>query len=192
VRWAWLIALVAAGVLLFWLGRRTSSSPPRPPSSDSDPLPAKAEFLGSAKCLSCHREEHSGWHSTAHARTLRPAAEASGAFDGKPVGESTPTRDGRTLVVTVEQRERRAPGNHRVTWVVGEGTELYLFTDARGAWRLAPIAWDTAAKAWRAATGILEPLTGEPPPGDSRNVVFNRACAHCHATGFDPGFLPGP
>lgn len=184
VRWAWLPALVAAGALLFWLGGRTPSSPPRPPSSTEN------AFVGSAKCLACHREEHAGWHRSAHARTLRPAAGATGAFDGKPVGEATPQREGNALVVRVDARDRRAPGNHRVTWVAGDGVELCLFHDARGAWRILPIAWDAASRTWRETPGILAALTGAPAPGDARQVVFNRECAHCHATRFDPGFRP--
>ncbi len=189
MRWAWPFALVAAGALLFWLGRR-APSPPRPPSSAEAPLPSVASFTGSSRCLSCHREEHAAWQSTAHARTLRPASEAAGAFDGKPVGEATPEREGNAFVVKVEARDRRAPGNHRVTWVAGDRIELCLFTDARGAWRLLPIAWRADAKAWAATADLWEPLTGDPAPGDTRQVIFNRDCAHCHATRFDTGFRP--
>lgn len=189
MRWAWPLALVAAGALLFWLGRRTPS-PPRPPSEAEAPLPAVAAFAGSARCLSCHLEEHAAWQATGHARTLRPASEASAVFDGKPVGEVTPQREGGALLVKVESRDRRAPGNHRVTWVVGHRTELCLFTDARGAWRLLPIAWQAERKAWIPTAALHEPLLGEPAPGDVRQLIFNRECGHCHATRFDTGFRP--
>jgi hypothetical protein len=190
VRWAWLLVLVAAGAVLFWLGGR-SGAPPGPPAS-KPALPAKAEFVGSAACLPCHAAEHEGWLKTAHANTLRPADTVAGAFDGTRVGDTTPERAGGDLLMRVEPPGRGIPGNHKVTWVLGKSTEFYLTTDAVGAWRLLPIAWDTGRKAWEQTTDVYGPLVGDPAPGDARQIVVNRDCAWCHATGFDPGFHPEP
>ncbi|HEX5139097.1 MAG TPA: multiheme c-type cytochrome [Planctomycetota bacterium] len=189
MRWAWLLALVAAGVLLVWLGSRPPSSPPGPPSSPDTKVVDHAEFVGSARCAACHEGEHSPWHGSGHARALGEPSAATGAFDGKPVGEATPLTEDGVPVVRVDARGGRAPGHHRVTWVVGGTNELYLFTDARGAWRVLPIAWSGASTAWEPAGDVLSGLWG-PFQGDPRQVVFNRDCAMCHATRFDPGFRP--
>jgi hypothetical protein len=200
VRRLWLLPIAAVAGLLVWFASGRRDSPPGPPSSAPAALPGEPAFLGSARCRSCHEDAYLRWRETRHARSFRPAPEATGAFDGAPVDGggflAFPKREGSERVVKVEPKDNRSPGNHRVTAVVGGASEeAGLFTDARGAWRLLPIAWNPRRKGWDATHEVLAAITGEPAPRegfDARQIIFNGSCAPCHLTRWDAGFSVAP
>jgi len=190
-------ALIAALlVAAFFLGRKRAPAPaPSPPP----PLAAgKAGFVGSETCKSCHEDRHATWLETAHAYSLREAGpdSVSGRFDGVAVDAkyftATPyIRDGR-YYVRVAGKDGRPAGDHLVTRVVGRAFEqAYLYTDARGEWRVLPICWSIERKEWDQTHQVLADIAGNVAPSetdDTRTIVFNNGCGQCHATDYDVGY----
>jgi hypothetical protein len=193
VKWAIALFLVLVFVAAFLLKKRPDQEeipPPPPPSGD-------ATFVSSKVCRSCHDDRYDSWLQTAHAYSLREAADdnVAGRFDGQPVESpgfvATPfLRDG-GFWMRVEGKDGRPSGTYRISRIVGRSLEqAYLFTDSRGEWRVLPLSWSIEKERWDLTHRVLGDITtGEAMPEnfDSRAKVFNDGCGQCHATRYDVG-----
>ncbi|MHC4547676.1 MAG: HEAT repeat domain-containing protein [Planctomycetota bacterium] len=190
------VAILAA----VWVARERAREP-APPAPGA--LPERAEFVGAKTCRTCHEERHETWLATAHAHALRAPDPTSiaGRFDGQPVEAktfvATPSRRDDGYYVRVDGKDGRAPGNYRVTRVIGRAFEqAYLYSGPRGAWHVLPVCWSVERQEWDLTHEVLEDITagidGIGEDFDTRALVFNHECGQCHATDYDVGHAWGP
>lgn len=168
-----------------------------PEADTARQAPPKQGLVGSESCAECHAHEHATWRGTLHAETFVAAGPETvlADFHGRPIDLDgqvvTPYRDGDELRMEVEGGQVLADVDHRVDFVVGRGFEQgFLSRDEAGALRLLPLSWNVAESRWDATHHVLLDIAGQAahgPAADVRDIIFNEGCAHCHATGFDPG-----
>jgi tetratricopeptide (TPR) repeat protein len=160
---------------------------------------AKADFVGSRVCATCHPERLQTWLKTAHAHSLQEASLASvqGRFDGQLIEtayfRAVPYRREESFWIKVEARDGRPSGDHRISRVVGNTFgQSYLFTGPRGEWRILPLSWNLERSQWDLSERVMSEINGDPhsfPDNyDTREKIFNDGCGQCHATRFDIGY----
>lgn len=204
-------ALVVAGVV--WVAARSRSSsagaveplpaPPRPATATS----SASDFVGSARCASCHATQFSAWQRSTHAAAGGAPGEARviARFNGPPIRFSdavvTPRRSGNTLTFTVRQTGRpdqlfRVDGVVGGGHMLGGGTQGFVSRFPDGTLRFLPFDFIRQENTWfcntssRANRGWL-PITpdlaladcGDWPPirvlGDE---VRYANCQSCHGS----------
>ncbi len=195
-RWRlWLlIASTAAGVVLVvWLYRRPGpqAAPllpfPLPPYSESHFLNTgpEAQYIGSAACAGCHRQNHASYLLTAHSRALAdvdPAAEPpDGSFEHQLSGRSYRVyRQGGRLrhqeILRTAEGQEIARVDLPVRYLVGSGhfSRTYL-VEVDGFLHESPITWYAAKNKWGMSPGYDTPV----PASFERPVGLD--CLACHA-----------
>ncbi len=119
------------------------------------PIPADAEYVGSAACQSCHINEHEAWHSSLHSKMMRRVSELdSTAAD--------------------LHSENLAFDSKEAVWVIGSKWEQQFMGEQDGAETLLPGAWQVGQQKWK-NTGwdgwqVPDPL---------------KRCHGCHTVGLD-------
>jgi predicted CXXCH cytochrome family protein len=170
------------------------------------------DYVGSARCLPCHAEEHAGWRSSFHAKTLYDAVPETvfGDFGGDSVARdplypftARAFRVGDRMYMEVHRnagwRPPRPSGRGEDTYGAGvpaepSGTweivyafgnrrhQPYVAKDRAGRHWVLPFFWNDVTRTWR--------YSGWRP--------YASACANCHVTGIkslaepQPGSLPIP
>ena len=161
-----LVALLA--VAMFFAGRA------RAPDAVAFPLPREAapssvvardDFVGAARCASCHVAEYSAWERSTHGRA--GGAPANGlvlaAFDGRPIrfrdALVTPRRAAGGQYAFVVAQEGRAAQTLAVDGVVGGGhmagggTQGFVTRRADGTMRFLPFELSRTPEGWFCNTG---------------------------------------
>jgi hypothetical protein len=155
------VALAAVAVLLV--------SRPRPPLAVSnDPFPAPtrvatappdAEFVGTERCVSCHRAQADAWRTSTHAQAGgTPGTVAIVApFNETPMrfadAEVIPRQAGGTVTFTVRQpgaadRVLAVDGVVGGAHLEGGGTQGFLSRFPDGTWRFLPFDYSRQAGTW--------------------------------------------
>ncbi len=185
--------VLAGGVAMAWLKRGRD---PQPTAEPSFPLPSysetpflnvgpEAQYVGTAACAECHRENHQSYLLTAHSRALSDVSPADeppdGSFYHQASGRSYRVyRQGGQL--RHEETLRTAEGQEitrvdlPLRYRVGSGhfTRTYL-VEQDGFLHESPITWYTATKKWGMSPGYDFPHHW----GFDRPVVAG--CVACHA-----------
>ena len=161
-------------------------------------LPLKPTFVSSERCRPCHPDRHETWLKTAHAYSLREPSDeyVVGRFDGQAVEApnftAVPFRRAGAFWMRVESKDKRPSGEFQVSRIVGRTFEqAYLFTGARGEWRVLPICWSLDRQEWDLTHRVLADISGGASVGedyDTCEKIFNDGCGQCHATQYDVGF----
>lgn len=126
-----------------------------------------AEFIGSQKCMRCHKDEHASWQKSLHARMVLPAKEgllkdAGEAWEKDAKGNAGPTKANIT----------GAPAKmDEVALVVGtQWKQRYLVKNpTTGNHQFLDKQWNRMTKTWE-------------PYGQKNDWETN--CGTCHTTGF--------
>jgi len=117
--------------------------------TDPAPIPAQAEFVGSAACADCHAVEYERWRASQHAVAMQVADESTvlGNFDGARFRNFGVTseffrRDGKFIVRTDGPDGKLADFEVRHTFGV-HPLQQYLVELPGGHVQALSIAWDT-------------------------------------------------
>ena len=160
---------------------------------------ARAEFVGSDRCATCHTAEATSWKTSQHAIAMQGARPGTvlGRFDGTTFANggiiTTFLRRSDRFVVNTEGSDGR---NHdfdvRYTFGVWP-LQQYLVEQPRGALQALTIAWDARP----AAQGGQRWFTLYPGSviahadefhWTGRQNNWNFMCADCHSTGVRKGY----
>jgi hypothetical protein len=163
-----------------------------PPASRPLELPAGG-YVGSARCRSCHPEEHASWHASFH-RTMTQVASRDALratferleldWSGKPV--LLEWRGARLWVEFERGGARPGPVQRPVEQVTGSHHLQVLWYSTGRERELAPVpmAYRIDEAIWLPlpAVFVVPPELRDPPePG-----AWNQNCHMCHATGVRP------
>jgi predicted CXXCH cytochrome family protein len=173
---------------------RAESAPPPGPER-----PAKAEFVGSSECSTCHGDQAEAWRGSHHDLAMQPANEATVLadfgdveFEKDGVISRFFRRDGRFFV-----RTDGADGtlqDFEIGWAFGvEPLQQYLVELPDGRIQALGIAWDSRP-ASQGGQRFFHVYGDEPiPAGDELHWTglaqnWNYMCADCHSTAYRKGY----
>lgn len=160
---------------------------------------ARAGFVGSATCATCHTAQTAAWRESDHARAMAAATleNVLGDFSGVTVtdGPHTATflRDGGRFVIRTD-----GPGGAVADFTISEtfGADplqqyLVLFLDGRR--QPLPWAWDSRPRSaggqrWYHLMAQEKLRAGDPLHWTGRDQTWNFMCASCHSTGLERGY----
>jgi Tfp pilus assembly protein PilF len=193
-----------AGALLFGIvasgckksGEKLAADETSPPPSSSR---ASAEYVGTERCASCHRQEHERWQGSDHDLAMQEATPDSvlgdfGGIERDYFGEAVRfLREEDAFAVEALDgagKRRRFP----VLYTFGiRPLQQYLVEVEPGRLQAFPFAWDTRPKGEGGQRWFhLQP--GERiRPGDALHWTgpsynWNYGCADCHSTAVDKGY----
>jgi len=173
------------------------------------PLPERQhrDSVGSATCAECHPHVSQAWRSSAHARALQPATEATvvGEFAGvAPVTFNQLTaqperQEGNYLMAVSEPPpagEEPLPKEYPVHFTLGAGTQTQAYLTLLGDGRLQvlPIVWDATHKVWydqrRELAGPEKIEPGDPFYWTGYERTANLSCLECHASQVEVNYEP--
>jgi tetratricopeptide (TPR) repeat protein len=158
---------VVAGVVGLLAGRGTAlgtTAFPAPRQAAPRQLVSRADFVGAARCASCHRAEYDSWARSTHGRAGGAPSRnvVIAAFDGRPIRFSdavvTPRVQGGRYLFVVEQ-DGTAPRTLPVDGAVGGGhmagggTQGFVSRWPDGTWRFLPFDYSRQAGTWFCNTG---------------------------------------
>jgi len=155
-----------------------------------------AEFVGTAECKSCHKQEYDRWKNSHHDLAMDVATDATvlgdfndATFDYHGIVSRFYRRDGRFFVHT------RGPagkmGEFEIKYTFGyTPLQQYLILFPGGRLQCLPIAWDVRQKRWYHFYPD-EPLA----PDDwlywtNAGQNWNGMCAECHSTNLKKNYDP--
>jgi Flp pilus assembly protein TadD len=163
------LLVIAAIVLVLGVGATLMIAMPRRPlETSSEPFPpptrvasvaAVAEFVGTERCVECHRDQADAWRTSTHARAGgRPAdVDVIAPFDGTPIrfadAEVVPRSSGGSFSFTVKQpgaSDRQftidavVGGGH----MQGGGTQGFLTRFPDGTVRFLPFDYSRQKGTW--------------------------------------------
>jgi tetratricopeptide (TPR) repeat protein len=147
-----------------------------------------ADFVGSKKCMDCHRGEYDKWHNSHHDHAMAVASEQSvlGDFNDAEhthfgITSRFYRKEGKFFVHT--QGTDGEMGDFQITHTFGYyPLQQYLIPFPRGRLQCLPLAWDVKKKQWYHLYPD-EPLD----PDDwlywtNAAQTWNSMCADCHST----------
>jgi predicted CXXCH cytochrome family protein len=162
------------------------------------PLQAKAPpaFVGSKKCMDCHKKEYDRWKGSHHDHAMDVADERSvlgdfsnAVFEHRGVKSKFYRKNGRFFTYTVGPEGKM--GEYEITHTFGwYPLQQYLVPFPGGRLQCLPIAWDVVEKRWYH-------LVPDDPP-DPKNWLYwtnaaqnwNGMCAQCHSTNLKKNYDP--
>ncbi len=156
-------------------------------------VPANAktgvQYVGSEKCIECHREEHRSYLDTTHSVAAEPTNAENepkpSSFRHQYSGHTyeAAVRNGELLHREIIYRgngQRRSLTEYPIVFSIGSGAhgKSYLFRDGNY-WTQSPISWFTGSQDWGMSPGYDRPL----------HVSFRRkvssGCVFCHVGNID-------
>ena len=187
-RWIRLAISLAGSFAIAWLVEDAFQRDRPELHPDNEPfVAARADFVTSATCRSCHPHEHRTWHDSFH-RTMTQKATPENVlakFDGQTVkvyGHQVRVgREGEQFWA-----EWGAGGRRDIVLVTGRH-HMQMFWYPTGDDRelgLLPLAWVNEVERWVPASAtFLRPPTDQLT---SHDADWNLFCQQCHATGVEP------
>ena len=150
-RRAWVLAAVAAGVLLAAVAWQLTRAPTPAPSS-AVATRVVASFAGSPACKSCHPQQFAAWTSSQHARAMQHATAetvrgdfSDATFTYQGVTSNFFRRDGKYFVRTDGPDGKLADFEVKYTFGV-EPLQQYLVELPGGRLQALALSWDTRPK----------------------------------------------
>lgn len=155
-----------------------------------------AEYVGSARCRSCHEQAYDKWRASHHARAMQPARTETvlGDFSAATFAHRGETwrfyrRDGRYMVRA--EGPDGAPHDYVVAYTFGVyPLQQYLIRFPGGRLQCLSVAWDVPRKRWF----FLYPGRDIGPDDwlhwTRGGQNWNGMCADCHSTNVRKGFDP--
>ena len=172
----------------------SSTTPASSASAESESLPSRDAYAGSATCRDCHEKNFDRWQHDFHAKALSraDAKNVMGRFDGAHFrGESSEAwmshSDGKYAMRTRNREGRLA--DYPVTWVIGAKRmqdTVTLFDDGR--WQVLPVYFHITEKGeWVDYNAAKQGKVAPDHPYFWTNFrrMANKECLECHATGLD-------
>ena len=168
-----------------------------PPPAEKGIIEPAASFVGSQKCMECHKKEYDQWLGSHHDHAMDVASERTvlGNFDNAVFERHGVTsrfyrKEGRFFAYT--QGPDGKMGEFEITHTFGwYPLQQYLVPFPGGRLQCLPIAWDVREKTWY----HLYPES----PLDTKDWLYwtnagqnwNGMCAECHSTNLKKNYDPG-
>jgi predicted CXXCH cytochrome family protein len=197
------LATVASLLLAACGGPEGPAAPP--PARPNVPVPAPEtpapEFVGGARCTSCHPDEAARWRESQHHRAMQVADEETvlGDFDDAEFSDAGVTtrffRRGAGFWVHTEGPDGGL-ADFEVAYTFGVAPlQQYLLALPNGRLQALGIAWDTRPVAqgggrWFQLYPNESIRAGDPLHWTGRAQNWNSSCAECHSTNVAKGYEP--
>lgn len=158
------------------------------PQRDKASVQPITEFVGSKKCLDCHKKEYDNWLDSHHDHAMDVANEKTvlGDFDNAMLEIHGVTsrfyrKDDRFFVFT--QGPEGEMGEFEITHTFGwYPLQQYLVPFPGGRWQCLPIAWDVEEKRWYHLYPDAPPDYKDWLYWSNAGQNWNGMCAECHST----------
>jgi Tfp pilus assembly protein PilF len=147
-----------------------------------------ATFVGSKKCMDCHKKEYDKWHNSHHDHAMDVANEQTvlgdfrdAVFESHGVTSRFYRKEGRFYVFT--QGPDGKMGEFQIAYTFGwYPLQQYLIPFPGGRFQCLPIAWDVREKKWYHLypNGPIDPKDWLYWTNAGQN--WNGMCAECHST----------
>ncbi len=155
-----------------------------------------AEFVGSKKCLDCHKKEYDKWLDSHHDHAMDVANEKTvlanfedAVFKIHDVESRFYRKDGQYFAFTQgpggEMREFEV--THTFGWYP---LQQYLVPFPGGRWQCLPIAWDVEKKKWYHLYPDAKPDYDDWLHWTNAGQNWNGMCAECHSTNLKKNYDP--
>ena len=176
-------AVIILSIPLYLL--KSAYIPARQNGSQTDPI---AAFVGSRKCMDCHKKEYDQWQNSHHDHAMDVADNRTvlgdfnnAVFESHGVTSRFYRREGQFFVHT--QGPSGKLGEFEITHTFGwYPLQQYLVPFPGGRLQCLPIAWDAREKRWY----HLYPNEGIDPEDwlywTNAGQNWNGMCAECHST----------
>jgi tetratricopeptide (TPR) repeat protein len=158
--------------------------------------PIGATFVGSKKCMDCHKKEYDKWQGSHHDHAMDFASEATvlgdfnnAVFEDRGITSKFYRKDGRFFTYTAGSEGKM--GEYEIAYTFGwYPLQQYLVPFPGGRLQCLPIAWDVKGKRWY----HLYP-DHQPDPKDwlywtNAAQNWNGMCAQCHSTNLKKNYDP--
>jgi Tfp pilus assembly protein PilF len=163
--------------------------------SDSLPQYHVSTFVGSKKCMDCHKKEYDKWLNSHHDLAMDVVNENTvfGDFDNAVFEDFGVTsrffRKGDRFFVHTQGPDGKM-GEFEIIYTFGvEPLQQYLVPFPGGRLQCLPIAWDVKAKKWyRLPHGTDDPKDWLYWTNAGQN--WNGMCAECHSTNLKKNYAP--
>ncbi|MEO6324277.1 MAG: ammonia-forming cytochrome c nitrite reductase subunit c552, partial [Thermoanaerobaculia bacterium] len=159
---------------------------------------AAQEFVGSARCATCHKRQHQLWAEDWHSRALSPASSRAvvARFDPPIVFNERGTRAEAFRSGAAFRMKAEGPdgsfGNFPVDWVIGgRRMQDFVTTFPDGRLQVLPIYFHVTGKGeWVDYTTLKQGALTREHPFFWANYArtFNKECLSCHVTGEEMGW----
>lgn len=198
------VALVSACLLAFAFFRTLDGTDPEPAATATAAaagIDTPPEFVGSARCASCHADIAGKWKDSHHALAMQHATAASvlGDFDNASLEHdgiiSRFSRDGDRFLVTTEGGDGSMQ-TFEVSHAFGlDPLQQYLVTFPDGRLQALPFAWDARPRAeggqrWYHLYAGQQVRAGDPLHWTGIEQNWNWMCADCHTTRLERNYRP--
>ena len=177
-------AAVAAG-LAAWAG-----SQPTTASAEG------ADYVGTATCVACHRQEFDDWQGSPHDLAMQPATEATVLGDfadatfHHPEMDAHFRREGDEFRVRLPGPEGE-PADYRIDYTFGyDPLQQYLVTFPDGRLQVLPVGWDVEKRVWFWVPEDRTIHADESLYWTNRFANWNVMCADCHSTNLRKAYDP--
>ncbi len=166
------------------------------PQRDKASVQPITEFVGSKKCLDCHKKEYDKWLNSHHDHAMDVANEKTvlGDFDNAILEIHGVTsrfyhKDSRYFVLT--QGPEGEMGEFEITHTFGwYPLQQYLVPFPGGRWQCLPIAWDVEEKNWYHLYPDAPPDYKDWLYWSNAGQNWNGMCAECHSTNLKKNYSP--
>jgi predicted CXXCH cytochrome family protein len=187
-----IIALVVVALALYAVSRRFGAE--REPAGSS-----RAEFVGAARCATCHASEYADWKSSQHSVAMQDAQPTTvlGRFDGARLtrGSVTSTffRRGNQYFVNTEGADGKLR-DFEIRYTFGVWPlQQYLVELGGGRVQPLSLAWDARPTAlggqrWFSLDTVAHMTAADTLHWTGRALNWNHMCADCHSTGVRKGY----
>ncbi len=158
-------ALVAAGILT------AQSQEPTETQKRTHQWPRidQTQYVGSQKCVECHRQHYEDWKGTLHAKMIQPPIAAGPK---------------RTIVADFDQKSpHRDFKLKNVKWVIGNRWKQRFIGEIDGQEVVFPAQWSVQEKKWQPYKGRND--WWFPHHQDWKDRSNFKLCDGCHSTGAD-------
>jgi predicted CXXCH cytochrome family protein len=199
-----LVCVVALAVAWYFAAHTVAKPIPLPFTTPD----FSAQFVGSARCASCHAQADAAWRGSQHAQAMQAATPETvlGRFDGQTLnhGKSSTRyfkRDGRFWVATEEANGKKV--EREITHTFGVfPLQQYLVSEPDGRRQSLGVAWDSRGNDSRVNDSRVKPkkgawfhifpdtgtTPGHPLHWSGIDQNWNYQCADCHSTNLKKGF----
>jgi len=161
----------------------------------TDPGPA-VQFVGSKKCLDCHKKQYDAWLDSHHDHAMDEANEKTvlGDFNNAVFEIHGMTsrfyRKGDRFFVKTQGPDGKT-GDFEITHTFGwHPLQQYLVPFPGGRWQCLPIAWDVIKKTWYHLTPDAPPDPKDWLYWTNAGQNWNGMCAECHSTNLKKNYDP--
>ncbi len=161
---------------------------------------AHPDFVGAARCASCHAREYAAWKGSQHALAMQDAKPGAilARFDGSRLSldgvVSTFFRRDNHYVVNTQGSDG-ANHDFSVRYTFGVyPLQQYVVELSRGRMQALPLAWDSrpatqGGQRWFSLDSGYHSAPGDEPHWTGRYPNWNHMCADCHSTAVRKNYI---